>query len=677
MAPRLDTALFALALGIYLLTRFVGLDRFPIYFFADEAVQTVQAESFIRNAWTNGFGELLPTYFQNGPFWNLSVSVYLQVVPYWLLGKSIFVNRAVSVLVSWLGAWALGLILKNIFEVRYWWVGVSILSVTPTWFLHSRTAFEATEMAAFYAVFLYYYLRYRYHSAKYLYAAAIAGALAFYTYSPGQCVMAVTAILLLFSDFRYHFSNAHRPVLLGALALLALLALPYLRFQAAHSELVSNQLRERGSELLDPAVPIERRVAHVTSEYLYGLSPTYWFFPNNRDLSRHVMKGYGNLLNVSMPFALLGLLLALKELRSSAHRAVLAALLASPTGGALAAIGVPRLLMFVIPAVLLTALGLIAVCEGLTRTLRLAYPVLAVMLFATLGGLNVFMLWDALGNGPTWSTDYGLYGMQYGARQLFVETIPRYLEQDPHVRISVSPTWANGADEYVSFFVPLEQRDRVLMRNVDYYRADKRELSPTDLLVMTPDEYQGTLRDPKFKTVKVERILYYPDGNPGFYFTRLAYVENVDEILANERAEHRRPVEDVTQVDGQAVTIVHSRFGAGQVADLFDGDTYTLIRGEQANPLTFDFRLPSRPISGLTLTTGTMANYTVTVRLYAPRSSQPVAFSKQFEHQPPDPTVRIAFDGGPAEVARLELLITDNESGEKAEIHVREVKFQK
>ena len=102
----MDNALFALALGTYLLTRLIGLDRFPIYFFSDEAVQTVQAESFIRNGWTNSAGEFLPTYFQNGPFWNLSVSVYLQVIPYLLLGKSIFVNRAVSVLVTWLGAWA-------------------------------------------------------------------------------------------------------------------------------------------------------------------------------------------------------------------------------------------------------------------------------------------------------------------------------------------------------------------------------------------------------------------------------------------------------------------------------------------------------------------------------------------------------------------------------------------
>jgi 4-amino-4-deoxy-L-arabinose transferase-like glycosyltransferase len=675
---QLDTVLFGLSLAVYLLTRVVGLDRFPIYFFTDEAIQTVQAENFVHSGFTNGLGEFLPTYFQNGPFWNLSVSVYLQVVPYLLFGKSILVNRGVSVLVTWLGAWAVGLILKDIFKARYWWAGVLVLSVTPAWFLHSRTAFEAVEMASFYAVFLYFYLSYRYRSPKYLYAAAVAGALAFYSYSPGQLVMAVTGLLLFFSDLRYHWQKPQRPIVAGTLVLLAVLALPYVRFQVAHPEAAYLQLRERGSQVLNPNVPLSERIGQPLSEYAYGLSLAYWFFPNDRDLVRHVMKGYGNLLNLSLPLALLGVVLALKNFRSSAHRAVLIALLASPTGGALAEIGLPRLIMFVIPAALLTSLGLIAVLNWLEEKARLPQPALAVAVFTALSGFNLYMLSDALTNGPTWFTDYGLYGMQYGARELFQEVIPSYLEQDLRTNVIVSPSWANGADHYITFFVPAQDQGRVAMRNVDYYLYDKRDLSPTDLLIMTPEEYERAHTDPKFKAVQVEQVLYYPDGNPGFYFTRLAYVDNIDEIVANEQAERRKPVEDTAQIDGQTVTVIHSRFGDGEVVHLFDGDTFTLMRGEEANPLAFDFHFPApRPATGLTLTTGSMADYTVTVHLYPPGGEQPVTFSQNYLNQPNDPTIRMTFEGGPAEVARLELLITDNLSGEKAQTHVREIKFER
>jgi len=68
--------------------------KFPIYFFTDEAVQTVLAADFIRDHFVNYAHEFLPTYFPNSSFYNLSVSVYLQIVPYLLLGRSIFVTRA-------------------------------------------------------------------------------------------------------------------------------------------------------------------------------------------------------------------------------------------------------------------------------------------------------------------------------------------------------------------------------------------------------------------------------------------------------------------------------------------------------------------------------------------------------------------------------------------------------
>ena len=44
---RADTLLFALALAVYLATRLAGLSSYPIYFFTDEAVQTVLADEFI------------------------------------------------------------------------------------------------------------------------------------------------------------------------------------------------------------------------------------------------------------------------------------------------------------------------------------------------------------------------------------------------------------------------------------------------------------------------------------------------------------------------------------------------------------------------------------------------------------------------------------------------------
>jgi 4-amino-4-deoxy-L-arabinose transferase-like glycosyltransferase len=203
----LEVILFGLALLVYLITHLVGLSRFPIYFFSDEAIQTVAAETLIRDNFRDEAGTLLPTYFKNGPYYNLSTSVYVQILPYLLFGKSVFLTRATSVFLSLLAAISVSLMLRNIYKIPLWWAGVSLLSIAPAWFLHSRTAFETVLFVSFYAAFLYTYLLYRYRAAHYIYFAIIFAVLAFYSYSPGQIVIGLTGALLLISDARYHWQN--------------------------------------------------------------------------------------------------------------------------------------------------------------------------------------------------------------------------------------------------------------------------------------------------------------------------------------------------------------------------------------------------------------------------------------------------------------------------------------
>ena len=88
-------------------------------FFSDEANQTVQAANLFNNGFHDRVGLLFPTYSQNGFYFNLSVSVYAQVLPYVFFGYSVFVTRAVSVLFALSGAAAVGLTLKHIFAAHW------------------------------------------------------------------------------------------------------------------------------------------------------------------------------------------------------------------------------------------------------------------------------------------------------------------------------------------------------------------------------------------------------------------------------------------------------------------------------------------------------------------------------------------------------------------------------
>jgi hypothetical protein len=122
---------------------------------------------------------------------------------------------------------------------------------------------------------------------------------------------------------------------------------------------------------------------------------------------------------------------------------------------------------------------------------------------------------------------------------------------------------------------------------------------------------------------------------------------------------------------------VHSRLEAGQIPDIFDGDSVTLIRGLEANPLVLDFHFSQpRTMSGLTAIFGAMDDFTVTISLYAPGSDNPVAYSQNYRGLPPDPKVEWTFNNDPQPVIRAEIDIHNNRSGNTAQIHVRELQFR-
>jgi 4-amino-4-deoxy-L-arabinose transferase-like glycosyltransferase len=665
-AQPLELTLFALSILIYALIRFIGLEDFPIYFFTDEAVQTNLAADFIRDDFENYGGVLFPTYFENDFLYNLCVSVYVQIVPYLIFGKSIFVTRATSVLFTITAAIAIGLILKRFFRIRYWWAGTLLLSITPAWFLHSRTAFETALFVSFYTWFLYFYMLYREHSPRALHLALLFGGLAFYSYSAGQLVVVGTGLVLFFSDLRYHWNN--RKNSLVGLGVLMLLVLPYLRFQLSFSGETYYHLRMLDSYWLHD-ISLREKLNIFLANFGRGLDPGYWYFPNNHDLIRHLMKDYGHILKATLPFAILGLVISLKSFRSSPHRTALTALLASPLGGAIVGIGITRVLSFVIPVAILTALGLEAVLRWVDR--RFTYPATAIAMFALLSYANFSMLQDALVNGPTWYQDYQLGGMQYGARQVFAE-VEDFVQHDPESRVFVSPTWANGAHILQQFFLP--DQHSVHMGNAGVYLLEMDEdLDEDTVFVLTPEEYAEVMESEKVSVVKVERTVPYPDGRDGFYFVRIRYTEKAEEIFDKEREARQQPITDEVLIEGQAVQIQHPLLDMGEVENLFDGDTFTMVRTFEANPVLIVLTFPNpRPISGLSVTTGTM-DVILTVRLFNDESPEPITYSQTYTDLPNDPTVELNFNQGESEVSVLEIEIYGLLEDTWAKIHIREI----
>jgi 4-amino-4-deoxy-L-arabinose transferase-like glycosyltransferase len=661
-----EALLFILAVVIYLVVRVVRLPDFPIYFFTDEAVQTVLAQDFLRDGLRGYDKEFLPTYFQNGYQYNLGVSVYAQVLPYMIFGKSVWVTRGVSVLISIIAAVSVGLILKQVFKKPYAWTAILLLSLTPAWFLHSRTAFETALATSFFAAFLYFYLRYRTASPYYLYPAVIMGALTFYSYAPIRMVVGFTALLLFFSDIVFHWRN--RRTVIKAFLLTLLMTVPLLRFQHVHPDETINHLIILSSYWIQP-ISMQEKLGMFFTEYLHGLNPLYWYLPNTHDLPRHLMKDYGHLSAITFPLAVGGIAICIRNFRSGIHRALLIALLAAPSGAALAELGITRALVMVIPLALLSALGLSTLLDWLVLKWRTPRTALLVPVFLIMSYYNVSMLQDALVNGPVWFKNYGLAGMQYGANQLF-PAIDAYLQEKPESTFIVTPSWANGTDTVARFYYPGDIPFK--MGNIDGYTIERRPISEKTIFVMTPEEYDRAETSNKFRDIDVVHTIPYPNGLPGFYFIRLDYVENIEEILAEEIEQRKQLITDALKIDNQWVQVAYSKLDMGTIDKLFDGDENSLVRTQEANPLRLqlDFEQP-RAIQGVSIKVGGTPTR-IGIVLQDDQGAVLFEIEKDVEQQAIPRFAELDW-GKVVDAQRVSISITSLDVGEPAHVHLWEV----
>jgi hypothetical protein len=678
---------FMLSLFLFAFTRFWRLEDFPIYFHGDEAFQVVAARRLVENGFRNELGVLFPFYFSNGGTWAPLITTYLHVATTTIFGMSVTVARATTAIVGLFGALALGLFARNRLRLGSWWAMPLLLAVVPTWYLHSRTTFETAYCASGYAVFLWAYGEYRAGQGRWGAYAVLAAAFSFYTYTNGQLIVGLTALLLLCADARHHWKVRRQLGWVVAAGLTSLI--PYVLYARNAPGATTEQLWRVSSYLVQD-IPFWEKVRQFLLHYAAGLDPRYWFIPNTHELSRHAMLGYSYAPMWFFPFVALGVAAALIQFHQPAKRLVLVALIATPIGASVADVGITRVLPVVVPLALLTHIGLdsvfqrgISVVRGLATRWNGALLALTMLprhwamiaagiLWVGLAIPSAVMMRDSFDNGPRWFTDYGLYGQQWGAVQVFRE-ISAHADKQPDDVFFVSSTWANGTDLYLPFFVPRLQNDgRVRMGNVRDLLSVRRDLTRQMVWVMTADEVELARSSKRFKAIDIDTTLPYPNGKLGFSFARLEYVANVEEVVAAERAARIALRSGQVVVGGERIAVRHSYLDAGSLADIFDNNPRTLGRFNGGNPATLEWAFPSpRPVGTVTLGM-TAGNWHVSVAVLRPDGVIETAESDVDARS--DPVVTIDVPGGNAGAIRV--MISSRVHTDEAIIHLRDVTWQ-
>jgi len=653
--------LFGLGILLYLITRFLALDKFPIYFFSDEAIQTMSAYDLVQRGFRDVNGIPFPVYFENGQQFNLSLSVWLQVLIAWL-PRSVWLTRGLPALLSLLFPLSAGLWAKDFFKSKHWWLVPYIITAIPAWFLHSRTAFETSLGLSFYSLFLFFYLKYRLEKRKNLVWALLFGAFAFYAYAPLQLVVVATGLVLLFVDRRYHFED--KQTVLKGFILLILLAAPYFIFRITHQGSLSahlNLLRSYWTLNL----PLINKLGIFLSKWLKAYNPLYWFFPNETDLIRHQMKGMGHIPWIFLPFVLLGLWKALRKWKEPAYRLLLISFIIAPMGAALVDLAITRLLVMLLPFSLLTCLGLeesLLFIEDKIKIKRLPTALVAL----SLSTFSLWMAWFAIVKGPTWYGEYGLYGMQWGGQQLS-QKIENFKAENPDSELKLSPRWANNGDVIMRFFLgdplPLE------IATTDEYDLYFQEIDPNLVFIVTAEEYPSLIQNPKFEQVEILDSLPYPDGQAGFYFLKLNYSPEAQAIFEEELAERKKPETVELELFGQIAQLTYSRLDMGSIAQIFDGKHAQPVRTLEANPFEITIALQDAvEIKQVSATIGSPASR-LTVRIWTSGRENPLIFT---ESVPSSKQIRlITIDFGQIyEVEKIKIEIESLGEGEPTHVHL-------
>jgi hypothetical protein len=153
----------------------------------------------------------------------------------------------------------------------------------------------------------------------------------------------------------------------------------------------------------------------------------------------------------------------------------------------------------------------------------------------------------------------------------------------------------------------------------------------------------------------------------------MRYVENITEIVAAEQAERMKPKDGEISLDGQTVHVLYSNPDMGNIENVFDGKTDTLMRTGGANPMLIELDFPSpRRIEGYGLIFGSTTVEVIATLYPSVQDAVPVVFTQLLSGTVESPGGTVNFDF-PVDVSKVRFEIRDTSQGEPGHVHVWEL----
>lgn len=667
-----------LSIIAFSITRFVRLEDFPIYFFCDEAFIGIEARRLIANNFFSADGEFLPMYWNKAEGrWVPQISIYLSIIPTLLFPTKIWALRMVTGIVSLvgilIGSWGLQ---KAIKERGLVWLPLALSTIMPVLLLHNRLAFETSNAIAGIFAALGFYLVYRLENPKYLTGFLVSVLFTFYSHWSGSIVISAVSVALLLIDAPYHLATIRKFPRFVALQVVVVLlgAAPFFRFLYIHPLGIFQQLSILGSGITR-GEPLSETLNSGFRRFLDAFDSEYWFrYTFLPDQIRHIWKDRPFLTTVSQIPFFVGLVVTLCTFWTVRSRVLLVSFVCGALPVVMTETHVQRMFYMVAPAILIMVVG-VAFCYRYCRG-PVAKTVLQLLLFTVISFESAALTKEFLGAG-LWYHSYTLGGLQWGAKALFADAIPKVLSEYPEATITASGEWANGADLFPVFFLNSEQRTRIRAMPFDLFYPEPDQVIPPDrIFILSPPERLRINDSGKFKPIEPILEIPYPDGTLGFTFSHLVYVDTIEELMAPERMARRVPQEASLVIWGTKANLIFSRLDIGSIAEIFDHNIFTIARGMLANPFKIDISFEEPRIGlGLNLDLFPMD---VGVKVLVQDVHGKIVGEGSAEVKMPGPdkdtSVTLRFAEGPVSFSKMALEVRSlGDLPDRAHVHIREL----
>ncbi len=277
---------------LFLVTRLYRIDSIPASLYWDEASIGYNAYSVLTTG-KDEWGETLPLHFRAFGEFKLPVYIYSVVVSEFIFGVNVFAVRFPSVVFGLLliiGLYFLTLELTKKKSVAL--LGSFLFSITPWFFIFSRTGYEAVSGLAFFIWGTYFLFR-SINEKKYLLLSTLLFIVSAYSYNSFRILIPIVLGLgLLYSFYKKHFTV----VLLSGLMLI-ISAVPLYKLYKQDSGL--SRLQAVGSSA-------------VVSNYFKNFSPSYLFISGDTN-PRSQVPNKSQLYVIDSIFLVLGIIFIVRS----------------------------------------------------------------------------------------------------------------------------------------------------------------------------------------------------------------------------------------------------------------------------------------------------------------------------------------------------------------------------